>query len=333
MDQSSVNSDCNSLCVYTQETGDHETQESEGGEADLCKHFVRCKKNPGHKQFIPIDTFTLKHLPEGHQDNDLYEYIKVIADQTVRVNVKMKSPHRPKFWTDSFQHYPFYNMRNIRNLRTGSGRVLYVNKYQDKVRKDGDIPCSDYKKCWCRNCEDSDSPSNIWWEFYVHTATHVVFDEIEAEHVTIRLFYNRDDSPAFSFDKVNVVNANIACDLCWLKCVTCDKTLGEKMMKIWKNYKIVWKNVATKYKKSRDIHKLTFIVSHPHGCSKQVSFGQWKDKLKVGARTKFTYTTSTCPGSSGAYVQCVGYNDVWGRFGFVHSGSKAGLNYSCAGRV
>uniref|UniRef100_A0A2C9LYD7 Uncharacterized protein n=1 Tax=Biomphalaria glabrata TaxID=6526 RepID=A0A2C9LYD7_BIOGL len=39
--------------------GDHETQESEGGEADLHKYLVGCKKNPGHSQFIPVDTFNL----------------------------------------------------------------------------------------------------------------------------------------------------------------------------------------------------------------------------------------------------------------------------------
>ncbi|KAI8780332.1 hypothetical protein BgiBS90_019526 [Biomphalaria glabrata] len=81
--------------------GDHETQESEGGEADLHQYLVGCKKNPGHSQFIPVDTFTLKHLPQGLQDNDLYEYIKVIADLTVRVDVRMSSPDRPKFWPET----------------------------------------------------------------------------------------------------------------------------------------------------------------------------------------------------------------------------------------
>ncbi|XP_055866360.1 uncharacterized protein LOC106074912 [Biomphalaria glabrata] len=312
--------------------GDHETQESEGGEADLHKYLVGCEKNPGHSQFIPVETFTLKHLPEGVQDSDLYEYIKAIADLTVRVDVRRISPDRPKFWPKTTQPYPFSKMIVRRNLRTGSGSVWDVNKFQDGVRQDGVYGGTDYTKCWCRKCEGSNSPSNVWWEFHVATATHVVFDDIEANHTSLRLFYDRDDSPVVSVDKVSVRYVNIEEDLCWLNCVTCDKTLGNKLMGMDKHFVKVWKEVCNKYFDSRSEHKLTFIVSHPHGCSKQVSVGQWKDRLKVGdSRSKLTYTTCTCPGSSGAHVHCLGYDD-WTWSDLVHSGSfKSGLNYSGVG--
>ncbi|KAI8780335.1 hypothetical protein BgiBS90_019529, partial [Biomphalaria glabrata] len=330
-DQSKVQSDD----VEGPLIGDHETQESEGGEADLHKYLVGCKKNPGHRQFIPVDTFTLKHLPEIFQDNDLYEYIKVIADLTVRVGVEMSSPARPKFYPKTTQPYPFSNMRERRNLRTGSGRVGNVYKFQNGVRQDRVIGRTSYTKCWCRKCEGLKSASNVWWEFEVTTATHVVFDDIEANHTTLRLFYDRDGCPVVSVDKVSVDYVNIEYDLCMLKCVTCDKTLGNKLMGMLKDFKPVWWKVWNKYLASRSKHKLTFIVSHPHGCSKQVSVGQWKDKVEVevGIRSKFTYTTCTCPGSSGAHVQCLGYRDLnWPEL--VHSGSlKSGLNYSGVGYV
>ncbi|KAK6964607.1 hypothetical protein BgiMline_031846, partial [Biomphalaria glabrata] len=328
-DQSEVQSDdVEDLLI-----GDHETQVSEGGEADLHKYRVGCKKNPSHSQFIPVDTFTLKHLPECLQDIDLYEYIKVIADLTVRVDVRMTSPHRPKFWPEITQPYPFSNIRESTNLRTGSGCVWNVNKFQDGDVQDGGYGRIAYTKCWCRKCEGSNSPSNVWWEFDVTTATHVVFDDIEANHTTLRLFYDRDDSPVVSVDKVSVVHVNIEDDLCWLKCVTCDETLGNKLFEMWKNYSTVSEKVLNKYSAFRSKHKLTFIVSHPHGCSKQVSIGQWKDRLEVGHGSKFTYTTCTCPGSSGANVQCLVYSD-WTWFDLVHSGSfKSGLNHSGAGLV
>ncbi|KAI8780337.1 hypothetical protein BgiBS90_019531 [Biomphalaria glabrata] len=313
--------------------GDHETQESEGGEADLHKYLVGCKKNPGHSQFIPVETFTKKHLPEGLQDNDLYEYIKLIADLTVRVDVRMSSPDRPKFYPKTTQPYPFYNMSERRNLRTGSGRVWDVNKFQDGVTQDGGYRLTDYTKCWCRKCEGSNSPSNGWWEFEVHTATHVVFDDIEANHTTLRLFYDTNDSPVVIVDKVRVRYVNIEYDRCVLNCVTCDKNLGNKLMGMWKHLENVWEKVWHKYIDSRSQHKLTFIVSHPHGCSKQVSVGQWKDRLEVDGRSKLTYTTCTCPGSSGAHVYCLGYN-YWTWSELVHSGSfKSGLNYSGVGYV
>ncbi|XP_055866807.1 uncharacterized protein LOC106060062 isoform X2 [Biomphalaria glabrata] len=314
--------------------GDHETQESEAGEADLHKYLVGCKKNPGHRHFILVDTFTLKHLPEGLQDKDLYKYIKVTADLTVRVDVRRTSPERPKFWPETIKPYPFYNMSERRNLRTGSGTVWRVNMFQDGFKQDEDYGDTAYTKCWCRKCEDSDSPSNVWWEFEVTTAAHVVFDDIEANHTTLTMFYDRDGSPVVSVDKVSARYVNIEDDLCGLKCVTCDKTLGINMLKLWKHYKNVWRKICNKYRDSRSQHKLNFIVSHPHGCSKQVSVGQWKDKLKVGTfNSKFTYTTCTCPGSSGAHVHCLGYNDnlIWPNL--VHSGSKSGLNYSGVGFI
>uniref|UniRef100_A0A2C9KW11 Uncharacterized protein n=1 Tax=Biomphalaria glabrata TaxID=6526 RepID=A0A2C9KW11_BIOGL len=238
------------------------------------------------------------------------------------------SVHRPKFWPKTTQPYPFYNMSERRNLRTGSGRVGYVYKFQDGVTQDGGYGCTAYTKCWCRKCKDSDSPSKVWWEFNVYTATHVVFDDIEANHTILRLFYDRDESPVVSVDKVSVVDVNVEYDLCWLKCVTCDKNVGKKLREMWKHFENVLRKVLNKYRDSSSKHKLNFIVSHPHGCSKQVSVGQWKDRLKVDERSsQFTYTTCTCPGSSGAHVLCLGYND-WTWPDLVQSGSKSGLNYS-----
>nr|KAI8743072.1 hypothetical protein BgiMline_021481 [Biomphalaria glabrata] len=312
--------------------GDHETQESEGGEADLHKYYIGCKKNPGHSQFIPIDTFNMKHLPEGYQDLELFEFIKAEADLTVRINVLKTSPGRPKIWPKTTRPYAFYDIRGKSNLRTGTGRVCDVYKFQDGVRQDGRVGFTDYMKCWCTQCQGSDSPSNVWWEFDVFTATHVVFDDDEATYTTLRLFYNRDDSPVVIIDKVSLESANIEYDRCLLKCVTCDQVLGSNLRKLWGHYENVWEKVLKKYTNSRNKHKLLFIVSHPHGCSKQVSVGHWKEKLEVGAKTKLTYTTSTCPGSSGAHVQCVGYFDGWSDL--VHSGSfNSELNYSAPGRV
>uniref|UniRef100_A0A2C9KUT7 Uncharacterized protein n=1 Tax=Biomphalaria glabrata TaxID=6526 RepID=A0A2C9KUT7_BIOGL len=226
-------------------------------------------------------------------------------------------------------------MSKRRNLRTGSGSVWEVNKFKDGVKQDGGYRRAAYTKCWCRKCKDSDSPSNVWWEFYVYTATHVVFDDIEANHTTLRLFYDRDDSPVVSVDKVSVVDVNIKSDWCCLNCVTCDKNVGNKLMEMFKHFQNVWWKVWNKYKDSRSEHKINFIVSHPHGCSKKVSVGHWKDRYKLGEdRFQFTYITCTCPGSSGAYVHCLGYNGYWTWSDLVHSGSlKSGLNYSGVGYV
>ena len=164
----------------------------------------------------------------------------------------------------------------------------------------------------------------------VDTAAHVVFDDIEARHTSCRLFFDDQDSPLVTLDKVSVVGVNIERDSCVLKYETCDVTLGDKLYKMAAHWDDLCNKVNKKYKMRRFTDKLNFIVSHPHGCPKQVSVGQWVDNIKVSQYnkdidyTKLTYTTSTCPGSSGASVHCPGL-----AVDHVHNGAlESGLNYS-----
>ncbi|KAK6980427.1 hypothetical protein BgiMline_021440 [Biomphalaria glabrata] len=328
-----VANDCLIIC------GDHEIQVSEGGEVDLHSHYANCIKNPGHSQFIPIANLNLTHLPEDYHDNDLLKLIKSTADLTVRISVAKVSPRRPQFWPGKRLKYPFYERRDSCLPRTGSGQMA-VNKYIDGRGYNGlgselsvvsgHQLSRNYKKCPCEKCRHSDNPSKVWWEILISTATHVVFDDIEAGHTTCRLFYDDQNSPVVILDKVSIYIVNIKRDVCLLKHVTCDATLGTKLYKMMEQYYFLWERVRDTY---RDKSKLTFIVSHPHGCSKQVSVGQLEESFRVREhnikfdQTQMTYTTNTCPGSSGAKVHCLGSGT-----GHVHSGSlPSKLNYSSVG--
>nr|KAI8748604.1 hypothetical protein BgiMline_018036 [Biomphalaria glabrata] len=302
--------------------GEHETEvleESEAGQ-DL-KKFTGCKKNPGHEQFIPVDKFTIQHLPEKHHDKGLVQLIKNTADLTVRVDVKVTSSCRPKYWPNKTKPYPFFHKVKTTNLRLGSGIIWNVHMVQDETAA-----------CWCKQCQQSNSPKHVWWEFYVDTATHVVFDDEEAKHTSLKLFYDREGSPEVTVDTVRVDKVDIEYDVCMLKGVTCNRRLGRKLVHIGNDFSESWQKVCDEYRASRDVEKLVYIVSHPHGCPKQVSIGRWKKKYVTKDKDgndlyQFTYTTCTCPGSSGANVQCVGYSVDWPDL--VHGGClRSGLNYS-----
>ncbi|KAI8771466.1 hypothetical protein BgiBS90_028185 [Biomphalaria glabrata] len=329
----------NSTVLTNSTAGKHETQISESGESDLHKHLANCKKNPGHTQFIPFTHFTITDLPEDSRDVDLYELIKATADLTVRIGVNKVSPDRPEFWPNTQFNYPFYEIRGSNILRTGSG-LITVYKFVDGSGYDGHESNyhvltgkkleRNYKTCPCDKCQQSEKPSKIWWEILIHTATHVVFDDTEASHTTCRLFYDDKDSPVVILDKVSVDYVNIERDKCRLKYVVCDKTLGDKlynMVKLWcELLKKVWKKYINR-------SELMFIVSHPHGCFKQVSVGRLVDNNKVSDYnsnynlTTLTYTASTCPGSSGAPVYCVGLGAT-----HVHCGTlDLKVNYSGVG--
>ncbi|XP_059142927.1 uncharacterized protein LOC131930452 [Physella acuta] len=117
--------------ISTYFTGTHEVQEClEGqGEVDLHTHLANCEKNPGHKNFVPVNKLSLEHFPSGYHDNDLYDLTNVLAELTVRIAVKLTSPDRPEFVPGTKDPYPCYNTRGQNSLRTGTGRVMDVTKY------------------------------------------------------------------------------------------------------------------------------------------------------------------------------------------------------------
>ncbi|XP_059156654.1 uncharacterized protein LOC131941427 [Physella acuta] len=307
--------------------GTHEVQECLEGEAeaDLHTHFADCTKNPGHAGFIPVNKFTVGHFPSGYHDNDLYELTKAVADITVSIAVKFTSPDRPEFVPGTQDPYPCYSSRGKKLLRTGTGRVFALTKYTEGMdRADGD-----YRTCPCPECVKSATPSKVWWEIFVQTARHVVFDESEARQSSCRLWFDDDQSPVVKMCGLGMDVSVTEGDMCDVYYATHDVQVGDRLQEMGKRYSQLGGKVIQKYRDGRDVDKLTIIVSHPHGCSKQVSVGHWVHREVLGDDgnykfTKYRYTNSTCPGSSGALVYIVGCWSV-----HPHSGSKPdGINYS-----
>ncbi|XP_059149792.1 uncharacterized protein LOC131936743 [Physella acuta] len=312
--------------ISTYFTGTHEVQEClEGqGEADLHIHKTNCEKNPGHTNFVPVNQLSLEHFPSGFHDNDVYDLTKALADLTVRIAVKLTSPDRPEFVPGTKDPYPCYNTRGQNSLRTGTGRVGWVTKYTEGMWG--------YKTCPCPECDHSDTPSKVWWEVIVRTAAHVVFDESEARQSSCRLWFDDDKSPVVKIYGWKVKWSDTEEDMCELYCVTHDVDVAGKLEEMVGRFDGLCDKVWDKYKSCRDVDKLTIIVSHPHGCSKQVSVGHWVHKQVVDRQvlekyreTRYTYTTATCQGSSGAQVYRLGF----GMSTHPHSGANSGgLNYS-----
>lgn len=82
---------------------------------------------------------------------------------------------------------------------------------------------------------------------------------------------------------------------------------------------------------------LTVIVSHPHGCNKQITIGYYTERVEVKDSrnlTRYVYTTPTCPGSSGAPVYVLGRWRGWWPCDHPHSGNSdinRELNFSGVG--
>ncbi|XP_059168929.1 uncharacterized protein LOC131950731 [Physella acuta] len=282
-------------------------------EENLFTHFKTCQKNPDHAGFIPIHDFNVRHIKITKKVEELYNIIQIAADLTVRIAVTYTSTARPKCVEGSVHEYPCSNLRGTNCLRTGTGTIVGVSKFQDE----------DKKTCQCKGCKDSDNPQTTWWSVGVMTATHVVFDDSEAESATCRLFFDQADSPVVTLDGWRMWDMSIKGDTCRFLCASHDMELYEKVQRIFKSF-LFYPN---KFEEG-----VSFIVSHPHGCSKHVSVGKYKRKhikhlrLNYNA-TKYSYDLSTCPGSSGAYV----FTSENLLVPHVHSGCRNGINYSGEG--
>jgi hypothetical protein len=170
-------------------------------------------------------------------------------------------------------------------------------------------------------------------EVRVMTATHVVFDDSEARQTRCVLGFDDNKSPVVSLDGWEVWGgADIERDVCELRYVTCDLELVDELDKMCRRFNDLHREVRHKYWEFDYVDKLIVIVSHPHGCPKQVSVGQRTHTRRRGDKNKrlkwirYWYTTCTCPGSSGAPVHMLGYNWWW--YPHSHSGSNSEGNYS-----
>ncbi|XP_059145796.1 uncharacterized protein LOC131932921 [Physella acuta] len=295
--------------------GHHECEICYGGEADLHKHYTSCKKNPGHVNFIPVNDFNLDHLPSRYHDVIMLEQIKALSALTVLIKVKYTSLERPESGPFFSGQYPFYMNRGSDVLRTATGTVYDVVKYTESDNK-GTCPCG--------KCQHSDTPSKVWGEVFVTTATHAVFDVSEARQTKCVVGFDDNKSPGVSLDGWRVEEAHFERDRCEFTCVSCDLELVDELYWTCRRFDDLCVKIREKYWKSDNNDKLTVIVSHPHGCPKKVSVGQWTHIHEGKVWPKYTYTTCTCPGSSGACVYMPGYDGLLTR---PHSGSNSVGNY------
>lgn len=167
----------------------------------------------------------------------------------------------------------------------------------------------------------------------MQTALHVVYNAEKARQTKVDVFYDDDNSDVDGRMKsvwgLDVIHTKPDRDWCELFCVTYDEELAEKMKNAWRCWydhdldprDMSLLNLIPSCRKER--HGPILIVSHPHAQPKKISVGEMKyhDQKDLCIQ----YSTSTCPGSSGAPVFVFDTNVHDFRFlswiAPVHSGS------------
>ncbi|KAH9488236.1 hypothetical protein Btru_064362 [Bulinus truncatus] len=310
--------------------GEHETgvKEASCENSESNKIFKDCSKY--HDKLIPVDEFTLTHLPSGFQNEDLYNFIKNLAEVTVHLTVSAISPNRQAKKTNTELSYPFSENTGTVECRYGTGRVCNVTKHSSERSH-----FSKYKVCPCVRCRRSHNPSREWGEVLIFTAAHVVYDNLEAGATWCRFFYDSVDAPETFLQGLSIVECDPERDWCRMKCASCDMDLIHRLETTLSQFFRGWFQVYQKYRQSAGSHRLAFIVSHPHGESKCVSIGQWSRRhdCQIPFHTQYSYDCATCPGSSGATVHLLGVSagdDHWFDQ-HIHYGFKDADNISGTG--
>lgn len=276
----------------------------------------------------------MDHLPVDYRDKTIFEFIKVASDLTVHVSVKYVSDSRPETWPGSNKTYPRYKNQPKTAMRTGTGMV---SKVQTRRLKENDVLI-----CPCGKCSfKSKTPQTRFALIYIMTAAHVVFDLKESLNTTCHLFFDRGGVPSTCSGVITLRGKTYAMtkvewDMTEVVYATHDMDLAERLGKMVGKYhqlqKITGRLIESNYTSRDKDYSLTVIISHPHGCSKQISIGNCTMTHFTDDLIQRIYTTPTCPGSSGAHVFVLGEDWLSPKHNHLHMGSSEGSgNLNCSG--
>lgn len=301
---------------FLKSAGKHEAEISFSGESDLQKSLVICSKNPNHTNFIPVSQFSFQSLPRKFRDKDVYACVRKLISLCVRLRVSYTSESRPPgydFSEKSWGSSPEF-------VRYGSGAV-YVPKHKSQGLR-------------CPLCKDSPTPRKKCYFVWASTALHVVYDNLEAAATEVDMYFDDDKKKKVrKLQGLSLVNASSQGDRCILECVTHDYYVYKHILSTRRHLRRMEDRLSRKYANQikNGVPPLAVIVSHPHGCYKQISFGtkvikeRVEDNCPTVEWTEYRYNAATCRGSSGALVWLLGQTRVGYRDDLItvhtHSGA------------
>ncbi|CAG5117148.1 unnamed protein product [Candidula unifasciata] len=305
------------LILILLSTGEHEMEFCTGDESELLTKKTFCDKDSTHEEFIPVADFHSGCLPESYREKqDVFDLIQAAIHITVRVVVEETSLDRP-------EGYTCHKLGRRGGLkRFGSGWVW--SSFRSFSTKDKET-------CPCKECFTNKAVARSQWgQFIVRTAKHVIFDDFEAQHASCELNYDSEDcrGKCDTLLGVEVLMSDIDGDFSEVTFVTHDSDLSRKLEARVSHYRKLFNKLGSKNNAAHDAEtQPVVIISHPHGCSKQISIGVVSAERDDYPRN-WTYTARTCPGSSGGPVLRLGN---WSLLSCVppHSGSRTlEMNYS-----
>lgn len=147
------------------------------------------------------------------------------------------------------------------------------------------------------------------FEIFVLTASHIIKDTKEARAIKLILFYDDDNTTnTVKLDGLRVIDNDLTTERSIVVFSTNNSKIVEDLFAKLENLLTLEKKIIKNYSHSRG-DRLAAVVSHPHGWCKCVSLGIWihKELHELSEKlVRYSYTATTCNGSSGAAVFILG---------------------------
>ncbi|KAI8792457.1 hypothetical protein BgiBS90_007921, partial [Biomphalaria glabrata] len=225
-----------------------------------------CDKNPGHFAYFKINSLQLEQIPSKVRCQEMVRLLKKMWELTVRISVQ------------PLNGYGKNDNRQI-NVRMGTGFII---EYKSHVTKPKDK--NKYKVESCLHKFRTKNNKSVY-HVYIHTSRHLVLNDEEAEKTEVEFFSDSADRRDIVILKGShlMYSTTPGDNQCLLICECLDIGFIEKLDKLQNGFQEAVNSLPLKAKKGM-LNKL-FIVHHPHGGDKVLSYG---DYFKV--KYKF------CPG-------------------------------------
>ncbi|CAL1547290.1 unnamed protein product [Lymnaea stagnalis] len=272
-------------------------------------HVLHCEKNTGHYAYFPTISIKPEQIPSSTRDSITLKFLQSCSDLTVRLSVKFTSKNRPR--DDRLTE-------SRTTPRYGSGFMF------DEPKEDA----SDEKSMKRFVPFIGNSKKHL---IFIRTNRHLIFDQTEAENTTVEFRFHHSNGRGITTLKgEKILFSRVAAEITVILVCSCsDREFVHRLIKIRNDVLDLAEKLPARAKQS--MTKKIFIIHHPHGSDKVLSYGDSVmikyvvDKAGENGRKKLTkighqiniesllaayndvrkvllYAADTCPGSSGAPV-------------------------------
>ncbi|KAK6964557.1 hypothetical protein BgiMline_031794 [Biomphalaria glabrata] len=293
---------------------------------------ISCPKEDKHNYFMGLKDVLEKSVMK---DENVGKLVKSVFHLTVKLDVNNISNSREKFWPGTGVRYPLSSSETpTAKNRSGTGRVWKVIMYKNGIDSFGGRH-KKYTSCPCAQCKQSGKPNSKFAKISISTSKALVYNDFEAAGVICLLFYDSSfqmDSHNKRLDGFYVEQDKITTDFCSLACYTCNIPLFERLKKYLNRFNQANEAIQSQKTAIKRLNSFVFIVSHPHGEYKKISYGKIVRKYEIrGPGTSLVYTAPTCPGSSGAPVIAPAHSSSWSNETQIIHFGQVDSKHSCSG--